>query len=49
LAHDGLLGIRYSFLVGIACFAYLAFYAWSVGNELRRRGVALDGSAAGGH
>ncbi len=49
LAHDGLLGIRYSFLIGVACFAYLAFYAWSVGNELRRRGVALDGSAAGGH
>lgn len=49
LAHDELLGIRYSFLVGVVCFAYLAFYAWRVGNELRRRGVSLDGAAAGGH
>jgi FHS family L-fucose permease-like MFS transporter len=49
LAHEDYLGIRYSFLLGVLCFGYLAFYAWKVGNELRRRGVSLDGSAAGGH
>ena len=49
LAHEDYLGIRYSFLLGVLCFGYLAFYAWRVGNELRRRGVSLDGSSAGGH
>lgn len=29
LASDAYLGIQWSYLVGVVCFAYLAFYGWS--------------------
>ena len=32
LAKDELLGIQWSYLVGVACFAYMAFYALKVGD-----------------
>jgi FHS family L-fucose permease-like MFS transporter len=51
LAADNLLGIQWSYLVGVACFAYLAFYAWMVKSILRNQGIDYDTevSAGGGH
>ena len=43
-------GIHMSFWVGVACFAYLAFYALRSATILRRQGIDLDRLAAeGGH
>ncbi len=43
-------GIHMSFWVGVACFAYLAFYALRSAAILRRQGIDLDRLAAeGGH
>lgn len=42
------LGIHFSFVVGVACFAYLAFYAWQSSRVLRRQGIDLDQLAAQG-
>ena len=41
-------GIHYSFIVGVACFAYLAFYATRASGVLRRQGIDLDKLVAGG-
>ncbi len=40
--------IHMSFVVGVACFAYLAFYAARTPGILRRQGIDLDKLAAGG-
>ena len=37
-----------SFIVGVACFAYLAFYAARAPAILRKQGIDLDKLAAGG-
>jgi FHS family L-fucose permease-like MFS transporter len=42
LASDNLLGIQWSYLVGVACFAYLAFYAIRAKAELKRQGIDFD-------
>ncbi len=42
-------GIQYSYLVGIICFAYLAFYAWKVSGILRSQGISFDKKLSGGH
>ena len=43
-------GVHYSFIVGVLCFAYLAFYAVAAARTLRRQGIDLDKLAAeGGH
>ncbi len=43
-------GIKMSFIVGIVCFAYLAFYALRTARILRSQGIDLDKLAAGnGH
>jgi FHS family L-fucose permease-like MFS transporter len=43
-------GVHMSFWVGVACFAYLAFYAAAARATLRRQGIDLDRLAAeGGH
>lgn len=42
LSGNNLLGIQYSYMVGVACFAYLAFYAWRVKGILRRQGIDYD-------
>jgi FHS family L-fucose permease-like MFS transporter len=43
-------GIHMSFWVGVACFAYLAFYALRATGILRRQGIDLDKLATeGGH
>lgn len=49
LADDNLLGIQWSYLVGIACFAYLAFYAWKVSSLLKSQGIEYDSTAGSGH
>ena len=41
-------GIHYSFVVGVACFAYLAFYAVAAKRALQKQGIDLDQLAASG-
>src|SRR5690606_10613936 len=40
--------VHMSFIVGVACCAYLAFYAARTPGILRRQGTALDKRTAGG-
>ena len=50
VASDDLLGIQWSYLVGVVCFAYLAFYAIRAKAILKAQGIDYDKqSAAGGH
>lgn len=42
-------GIQYSYIVGIICFSYLAFYAWRVSGILRSQGISFDKKLSGGH
>jgi FHS family L-fucose permease-like MFS transporter len=42
LAGDALLGIRFSYLVGVACFAYLAWYGWTARKILAAQGITYD-------
>ena len=42
--------IHFSFIVGVVCFAYIAFYAARMPGILRKQGIDLDRMAAGaGH
>ena len=44
------IGIHYSFIVGVLCFAYLAFYALAANRSLKSQGIDLDKlTAQGGH
>jgi FHS family L-fucose permease-like MFS transporter len=36
------IGIQMSYVVGVLCFAYLAFYAWKVKAILAAQGIDLD-------
>lgn len=38
LAKDNLLGIQYSYVVGVLCFAYLGFYGWKAAQILKKQG-----------
>lgn len=49
LSADNLLGIQWSYLVGVACFSYLAFYAWKVRSILKSQGIDYDASSSSGH
>ena len=40
---------HFSYIVGIFCFAYLAFYAWKVGGILMQQGINFDKKISGGH
>ncbi len=40
-------GIHFSFIVGVLCFAYLAFYAISTVKILRKQGIDLEKISAG--
>lgn len=42
LASDYLLGIQASYIVGILCFLYLAFYGWKVKGLLATQGIHYD-------
>ncbi len=44
-----IIGIHYSYIVGVACFAYLAFYAWKVTGILRNQGISFDKKISGSH
>jgi FHS family L-fucose permease-like MFS transporter len=47
---DRFIGIHPSFIVGVICFAYLAWYAWRCSAILKKQGIDLDQLAAGsGH
>jgi len=49
LADKGL-GIQWSYIVGVACFAYLAFYAIKVKAVLKTQGIDYDRlESSGGH
>ena len=39
LSADNLLGIQWSYLVGVACFSYLVFYAYIVNGILKKQGI----------
>jgi FHS family L-fucose permease-like MFS transporter len=43
------IGIQNSYIVGVLCFAYLAFYAWKVAKILRDQGINFDKKISGGH
>jgi MFS transporter, FHS family, L-fucose permease len=52
LSSDEYLGISWSYIVGILCFAYLAYYAIKAKAELKSQGIDLDTVNApkgGGH
>jgi len=42
LAANNLLGIQYSYIVGVICFAYLAYYAIAVKRILKKQGIDFD-------
>ncbi|MEC4048594.1 MFS transporter [Flavobacterium sp. SUN046] len=41
--------IHFSYIVGVFCFAYLAFYAWRVSAILKSQGIDFDKKVSGGH
>lgn len=41
--------IQASYIVGVVCFSYLAFYAWKVKGILTKQGINFDKKIAGGH
>tara|TARA_Y200000002_G_C22646489_1_gene649345 strand:- start:1234 stop:1698 length:465 start_codon:yes stop_codon:yes gene_type:complete len=44
LASDHLLGIQHSYWVGVICFAYLFFFAWTVNKKLKLQVVNWESS-----
>jgi FHS family L-fucose permease-like MFS transporter len=52
LSADSLLGISLSYVVGIGCFIYLAYYAIKAKSDLKNQGIDLDAlsnTKGGGH
>ena len=43
------IGIQSSYIVGVFCFAYLAFYGWKVSGILKSQGIDFDKKISGGH
>ena len=41
--------IHVSYIVGVLCFAYLAYYAWKVTDILKAQGINFDKKVSGGH
>jgi FHS family L-fucose permease-like MFS transporter len=41
--------IHSSYIVGVVCFVYLAFYAWKVSGILKSQGIDFDKKMSGGH
>ena len=46
---DEINNIQYSYIVGVMCFAYLAFYAYKVSGILKEQGINFDKKISGGH
>ena len=42
LLADHMLGIQWSYIVGVACFVYLAFYAIKAKSILKSQGIDYD-------
>lgn len=49
LAGEHLLGIRYSYVVGVACFLYLAYYGWKAKSILAAQGIDYDQKSTSAH
>lgn len=49
LASSDLLGIQFSYFVGVFCFLYLAFYAWKAASLLKAQGISYIDSSSGNH
>jgi FHS family L-fucose permease-like MFS transporter len=49
LAGPDVIGIQMSYIVGVACFAYLVFYAIRAQNILKTQGIDYDKDTATGH
>ena len=49
LVADELLGIQWSYLVGVACFAYLAFYGIRAEALLKEQGIDYDQKQPAAH
>ncbi len=45
----GFVGIQYSYIIGILCFAYLVFYALKASSILKAQGISFDKKVSGGH
>jgi FHS family L-fucose permease-like MFS transporter len=45
----GSIGIQNSYIIGVLCFAYLAFYAWKVSDILKSQGIDFDTKISAGH
>lgn len=43
------IGIQFSYVIGVLCFSYLAFYAWKVQSILSTQGINFDKKIAGNH
>jgi MFS transporter, FHS family, L-fucose permease len=43
------IGIQNSYIIGVLCFAYLAFYAWKVSGILKNQGIELDKKSVAAH
>jgi FHS family L-fucose permease-like MFS transporter len=41
--------IHISYIVGVICFAYLAFYAWKVTGILKAQGINFDNKVSNSH
>jgi len=46
---DTSIGIQWSYMVGVACFCYLAFYAIKAKSILKSQGIDYDVKVSGGH
>jgi FHS family L-fucose permease-like MFS transporter len=49
LAGENVLGIRYSYFVGVACFLYLAYYGWRAKSILASQGIDYDQKSSSAH
>lgn len=49
LSKDNLLGIQFSYIVGVLCFVFLAFYGWRVKQILKSQGINYDAKNSSGH
>jgi len=49
VADEKILGIQFSYIVDVLCFAYLAFYAIRVKSILKSQGIDYDTKVSGGH
>ncbi len=49
-SFSGISGLHLSYIVPVFGFAYLAFFAWKAGSELKKQGIDIDHiEASGGH